>query len=221
MHSAALIAAALPALAMAAPAGNCPSTPPPTNGTGSGPSGFTLIAAHSASPVHLQSINANGGFLWIGKDTTTFCPQGAAGGSVDCSNYTSNTTAITCGDQTGAPTTCGLFTNVPAGQQLYVDSQLGDVRFTQAHNPSEPGTGSPIDTGFTYTPSTTEGQPGEFGFKFNRGSVGFIACADSAAAKSTGPWKLRVALPTANDDALCWGIDALAEAWSTPAWQYI
>lgn len=35
---------------------------------------FGAIAARSASPIHLQSINANGGAFWIGKNTTTYCP---------------------------------------------------------------------------------------------------------------------------------------------------
>lgn len=48
---------------------------------------FTLIAAHSASPVDLQSINANNSTFWIGKATSSICltknitfvqcPQGA------------------------------------------------------------------------------------------------------------------------------------------------
>ena len=38
----------------------------------SGP--FSLIAAHSGSPIHLQAINANGGSFWIGKPPLTYCP---------------------------------------------------------------------------------------------------------------------------------------------------
>ena len=38
----------------------------------SGP--FTLIAAHSGSPIHLQAINANNGSFWIGKPPLTYCP---------------------------------------------------------------------------------------------------------------------------------------------------
>ena len=37
---------------------------------------FTLIAARSGSPIHLQSINANNGNFWIGKPTLSYCiPQ--------------------------------------------------------------------------------------------------------------------------------------------------
>lgn len=35
---------------------------------------FSIIAAHSASPIHLQSVVANGQGFWIGKETATYCP---------------------------------------------------------------------------------------------------------------------------------------------------
>lgn len=36
---------------------------------------FSIIAARSASPVHLQSVVANGRGFWIGKETATYCPS--------------------------------------------------------------------------------------------------------------------------------------------------
>lgn len=57
------LAAALPLLAAAAPA--------PVQS--SGPIG--LVATHSTSPIHLQSVNANGQNFWIGKDTASYCPD--------------------------------------------------------------------------------------------------------------------------------------------------
>ena len=39
------------------------------------PTRFGLVAVHSGSPIHFQSINANGRGFWIGKDTATFCPS--------------------------------------------------------------------------------------------------------------------------------------------------
>jgi len=41
---------------------------------------FAMIATHSASAVHLQSINANGGKFWVGasKPTASFCPLDAS-----------------------------------------------------------------------------------------------------------------------------------------------
>jgi hypothetical protein len=36
---------------------------------------FTVIAAHSGSPIHLQPIEASGEAFWIGKGPTTYCPS--------------------------------------------------------------------------------------------------------------------------------------------------
>lgn len=63
------ILAALPFLAAAAPAPDYKVSPLPQS---SGPVG--LIATHSASPIHLQSINASGQAFWIGKETSSYCP---------------------------------------------------------------------------------------------------------------------------------------------------
>lgn len=35
---------------------------------------FSVIAARSGSPIHLQELSANGESLWIGKKTGSFCP---------------------------------------------------------------------------------------------------------------------------------------------------
>ena len=35
---------------------------------------FGLLASHSASPIHLQAIHAQGESLWIGKKTQKYCP---------------------------------------------------------------------------------------------------------------------------------------------------
>lgn len=68
--STSFLIAALPFLAAAAPAANNLASYTPV--TSSGPVG--LIATRSASPVHLQSINASGQAFWIGKETASFCP---------------------------------------------------------------------------------------------------------------------------------------------------
>lgn len=39
-------------------------------------SGFTAIAAHSGSPIHLQPINAAGSALYVGGATSSYCPSG-------------------------------------------------------------------------------------------------------------------------------------------------
>lgn len=38
------------------------------------PSAFTIIAARSGSPIHLQTVQASDRAFWIGKETTTYCP---------------------------------------------------------------------------------------------------------------------------------------------------
>lgn len=38
------------------------------------PSAFTIVAARSESPIHLQTVQASGQAFWIGKETTTYCP---------------------------------------------------------------------------------------------------------------------------------------------------
>lgn len=74
---------------------------------------FGLIAARSASPIHLSTINANGGGLWIGKPQSDYCPviQG-----LPCANTTGQTTTYGVGSDTG---TLGLAVGVPGGQQMY------------------------------------------------------------------------------------------------------
>jgi hypothetical protein len=38
------------------------------------PTPFTVIAARSGSPIHLQEIQASGEHFWIGEGPSTFCP---------------------------------------------------------------------------------------------------------------------------------------------------
>ena len=38
------------------------------------PTPFTVIAARSGSPIHLQEIQASGQLFWIGQGPSTFCP---------------------------------------------------------------------------------------------------------------------------------------------------
>lgn len=70
----AFLLAALLFLAFAAPIENDAHSDINSLST-SGPNhAFGMIAARSASPVQLRELNANGGFVWIGKPTATFCP---------------------------------------------------------------------------------------------------------------------------------------------------
>lgn len=64
MYSALVLASLLPFLASAKPIIPRQTTPSP----------FGLVAARSTSPIHLQTVNANGQRFWIGKDAATYCP---------------------------------------------------------------------------------------------------------------------------------------------------
>lgn len=128
------------ALALAA-AGSAAALPAPQAGTTT-PLKFGGLALRSASPIHLSPINANGLEFWIGKNTTTYCPEDSAAADA-CPTANSNSTIFTYLNGQG---TLGLNTIVPGGQQVYVTEgdeatgQLaGELKFTQAHSASTSG----------------------------------------------------------------------------------
>lgn len=60
---------------------------------------FSIIAAHSGSPVHLQSVNANGQAFWIGKATATYCPPQVSScppGDVTVLDYFDGSLSLVC-----------------------------------------------------------------------------------------------------------------------------
>lgn len=63
--SAALLLASISSLASASPLKSRQDT---------NPSFFTITAAHSGSPIHLQSVHASSQSFWIGKPAETYCP---------------------------------------------------------------------------------------------------------------------------------------------------
>ena len=67
MYSTLVLASLLPFLTSAKPI-------LPVSSRQANPSPFGLVAARSTSPIHLQTVNANGQRFWIGKDTATYCP---------------------------------------------------------------------------------------------------------------------------------------------------
>lgn len=50
---------------------------------------FTLIATRSASPIHFGSVHANETEIWIGKDSSGYCPGVEGLSCPDPSNDTS------------------------------------------------------------------------------------------------------------------------------------
>ena len=78
---------------------------------------FGVVAAHSASPIHLLPIEASGERLWIGKSTASYCPLPDQG---ECPNGTST-------NFDGGEETLGMGAEVPGGQIVYIDPACGAV----------------------------------------------------------------------------------------------
>jgi hypothetical protein len=78
---------------------------------------FSVIAAHSGSPIHLQSLNANGLALWIGKPTASFCPKKTVGAKNCPKGKETNFAGGDGGLAMGA--------EVPGGQLVYIDRTTG------------------------------------------------------------------------------------------------
>ena len=58
------------------------------------PTPFTIIAAHSASPIHLQAVNAVNQSFFIGVEPSSYCPDPPI---EDCPAGTSTTVAVNDG----------------------------------------------------------------------------------------------------------------------------
>lgn len=96
---------------------------------------FGGLSLASGSDVHLAPIAANGLEFFIGKNTTTYCPEDSV---VDCSGVNTNSTIFSYFNGQG---TLILDVSVPGGQQVYVTGgnetagQLaGELKFTPAHS---------------------------------------------------------------------------------------
>lgn len=181
--------------------------PAPQAGT-SEPLRFAGMSLRSASPIHFGQINANGQAFWIGKPTTTYCPDESVS---TCDSTNKNTTIFT---YLNGQKTLGLSTVVPGGQQVYVaegdDSvtqAAGQLRFTQAHSAGT--SGPPLYEGFAIV------YDGKLQFE----GKDWIACP---GVNSSYAVYAESRIKTATDDCLgfTWKIEQLDD--STPAaWQYV
>jgi hypothetical protein len=79
---------------------------------------FGLLAARSASPIHLQPINAAAQRLWIGRETSTYCPDVVE----KCPPGDRTNFALS---EDGGSMSMGAI--VPGGQLVWVDSKTGAV----------------------------------------------------------------------------------------------
>lgn len=176
--------------------------------------GFSMIAAHSASPIHLQELIASGFHFYIGggATTATYCPSPPV---PDCSSFSSNT-LLSCQDQTGASTGCGMDVAVPGGQQVYVDPATGALGYTMAHSALLPV--GALTSGFEYDATGNSASIGTFAFS-GAGATGFVACPVEG---DNGVGEYQV---FANVDGKvltgCIGMDVLTSATNNTAWQYV
>ncbi|KAL9595215.1 MAG: hypothetical protein Q9219_006581 [cf. Caloplaca sp. 3 TL-2023] len=173
---------------------------------------FGVIAARSASPIHLQPVNANGRAFWIGKDTATYCPLT---NSTQCPTGTDTAFIVSGG---GA----SLDSQVPGGQLIYV-APSGALGFTQAHSAAFP-TGSALQI-FNATSAQSNGSLGVFTFE-GLGATGFLACPVAA----DGPYQVFADVDGLSDQDVpggckdeCLGFGALTAPYGDgpAAWQYI
>ncbi|QSZ32588.1 hypothetical protein DSL72_002167 [Monilinia vaccinii-corymbosi] len=161
---------------------------------------FGLISIRSGSDLQARAINAAEGGLWIGKNTTTYCPltSGCPAG---------NTTTFTA-----ANGLLSLNTAVPGGQQVYIASNTSAISFTPPHSADTHGGKA---QGWNYT----AGQGESFG-KLSFPEYGFIACAST---EGKGIYQVYATLggsATGN----CTGIDIATVPFSgegATAWEYI
>lgn len=202
---------------------------------------FSIIAAHSASPVHLQSVVANGQGFWIGKETATYCPPQVSPcppGEVTVLDYFDGSISLVCRysirllllvtSPIKHPSELLIFlaqdVSVPGGQRVYV-TPTGELGFTQAHSASIPP-GSAQD-GFTLSSTPVNGQLASLGFS-KLGATGFLACP--AGPNGTAPYKVFTDVSALTDAdvpdgnvSACIGFDALVGEYTengSAAWQY-
>jgi hypothetical protein len=163
--------------------------------------GYTLIAARSASPIHLREIAASGHRLYIGRPTASYCPEIV---EEQDACPPGNTTTFSEGDGY-----LGMAVEVPGGQGIYIDPVCGAVGYTIAHSSAVPE--GAIRDGWTYSPGES------FGYLSWRN--GLLACPTSVGADEYEIFAQVDGVQFGDD---CLGFDALASnVTGVGAWQYI
>lgn len=168
---------------------------------------ITLVASHSTSPIHLQPIAATNETFYIGKNTTSSCPEKEV---VACP--AGNVTSIIVDGDDGA----SMNAETPGGQIVYV-LPTGALAFTPAHAEGEVSVDNGTTNGFSYT-NGTDGFPGHFNFQ----GWSWFACPVEGAKEGTGPWQVFADVP-GSDVSGCINFDALGEPYSNTgaaAWEY-
>jgi hypothetical protein len=153
------------------PATSTYAAPKPTSSSAADSGYFGIIAARSASPIHLRAVEARDGHFYIGAGgPTTYCPAESIG-AANCPP--GNTTVLSGGDNT-----LSLGVVVPGGQEVYVAPD-GALSYTTAHSVRKPD-GSIVE-GFSKTAAANGESFGYLNF-----DTGFVACPASTGYQVYG-----------------------------------
>ncbi|MCJ1228657.1 hypothetical protein MMC12_005318 [Toensbergia leucococca] len=198
------------------------------------PTAFTIFAAHSGSPIHLQPINAASQAFFIGQAPATYCPSPPV---ENCPPGTSTALLVNDGRSSlvsrisfrpikillaiaDLTTQSQQYTEVPGGQLIYV-AATGALGFTEAHYGTTPP-GAAL-TGFIESSGLGYGS-----FRFTGlGATGFLACPN---ANGTAPYQVFANVRGLTDADVpggsvrhCIGFDALTTKYNgtrPAAWEY-
>ncbi|KAJ5887615.1 hypothetical protein N7495_007656 [Penicillium taxi] len=169
---------------------------------------FSVMAIHSASPIHYMQMNAQGLKLWLGGQTSSYCPDMIT----DCP---AGTRTVFSPGGNSLCTDRKQDVEVPGGQQVYVTSS-GALSFTQAHSASIPE-GSHIG-GFAYEP----GKPWAHYVYNGWNTTGLMACPTEDKRWQVFSAAQNATVPLGNvNDCLSFSTIALTYDGVVPAWQYI
>ncbi|KXS93493.1 hypothetical protein AC579_2224 [Pseudocercospora musae] len=199
-------------LAAAASAAAMPA-PVPQAGT-SFPLPFLGQALAEGTEIHQKFINANGLKFWIGKNTTTYCPEDSAAADV-CETANKNQTIF---GYLNGESKLQLLTQVPGGQQAYVTAGnetagqvAGELKFTPAHSSQTDG------------PALYDGFLNVYDAKLQFEGQDWFACPADNFNTGYGIWaqsRVEGSDPGAECISFTWHVDQLADDVVT-AWQYV
>ncbi|MCJ1309300.1 hypothetical protein MMC25_002959 [Agyrium rufum] len=161
------------------------------------PTPFGVIAAHSGSAIHLDSLAAVNSTFFLGIESRSYCPLSKPS---QCPPGTDTVLFVAPGGS------AFLDVVVPGGQQIYVNSKTGALQFVEPHIDSPP-TGSGV-TGFSYVPGASYG---DFGYS-GLGANGFVACPTTASGGLYQVFAQIEGFVAPASTGPCIGFDALAPA---------
>lgn len=173
---------------------------------------FGGLALATGTEIHFSPLAANGLAFYIGKNTTTYCPEDTV---ANCAASNTNETIFSYFNGGGG---VSLDTTVPGGQQVYVtegdetSGQLaGQLKFTQAH--------STVTSGPALYDGFTTAYDGIFQFE----GKDWFACEIDEFGSGYGIWSVaRLAGSNAGEACIAFTWKVVQVDDTTPtAWQYV